>query len=81
MRQPQSSQSNNLPPVGQNFGNLMESLMQNNEIMNLATDLSRDIESQKLDPMMLLSSLMSGKPNDTVQNLVSNITNKIESNT
>jgi len=79
VRQPQSSQSNNLPPVGQNFGNLMESLMQNNEIMNLATDLSRDIESQKLDPMMLLSSLMSGKPNDTVQNLVSNITNKIES--
>lgn len=62
-----------------NFGNLMESLLQNNEIMNLATDLSRDIQSQNLDPMMLLSSIMSGKPNDTVQNLVSNITNKIES--
>lgn len=78
-------QSNRLPqapsqtaPV-QNFGNLMESLMQNNEIMNLATDLSRDIQSQNLDPMMLLSSIMSGKPNETVQNLVSNITNKIES--
>lgn len=77
---------NNLPPIsspptssGPNFGNLMESLMQNNDIMNLATDLSRDIQNQNLDPMMLLSSIMSGKPNETVQNLVSNITNKIES--
>lgn len=69
-----------LPPSsGPNFGNLMESLMQNNDIMNLATDLSRDIQNQNLDPMMLLSSIMSGKPNETVQNLVSNITNKIES--
>jgi hypothetical protein len=64
---------------GPNFGNLMESLMQNNDIMNLATDLTRDIQTQNLDPMMLLSSIMSGKPNETIQNLVSNITNKIES--
>jgi hypothetical protein len=74
--------SNNLPlptSSGPNFGNLMESLMKNNDIMNLATDLSRDIQTQNLDPMMLLSSIMSGKPNETIQNLVSNITNKIES--
>jgi len=45
----------------------------------LATDLSKDIQDQKIDPMMLLSSIMSGKPNDTIKNLVSNITNKIES--
>ena len=69
----------NVKSSGANFGNLMESLMQNNDIMNLATDLSKDIQSQNLDPMMLLSSIMSGKPNETIQNLVSNITNKIES--
>ena len=59
--------------------NLLESLMGNSDIMNLATDLSKDIQDQKIDPMMLLSSIMSGKPNDMIQNLVSNITNKIES--
>jgi hypothetical protein len=59
--------------------NLLESLMGNSDIMNLATDLSKDIQDQKIDPMMLLSSIMSGKPNNTIQNLVSNITNKIES--
>ena len=64
---------------GPQFGNLLESLMGNSHIMNLATDLSKDIQDQKIDPMMLLSSIMSGKPNDTIKNLVSNITNKIES--
>jgi len=64
---------------GPQFGNLLESLMGNSDIMNLATDLSKDIQDQKIDPMMLLSSIMSGKPNDTIKNLVSNITNKIES--
>jgi len=59
--------------------NFLESLMKNSDIMNLATDLSKDIQDQQIDPMMLLSSIMSGKPNDTIQNLVSNITNKIES--
>jgi hypothetical protein len=52
--------------------------MQNGEIMNLATDLSRDIQSQNIDPMMLLSSIMTGKPDDRVQNLITNISSKIE---
>lgn len=58
--------------------NIFESLMSNNEIMNIATDLSKDIQSQDIDPMMILSSLMSGKPNSKIQNLVNNITNKLE---
>lgn len=61
-----------------NFGNLLGSLMQNGEIMNLATDLSRDIQSQNIDPMMLLSSIMTGKPDDRVQDLITNISSKIE---
>ena len=60
------------------LGNMFQSLMGNKEIMNLASDLSKDIQNQNLDPMTLLSSLMSGKPNDVIQNLVTNITGKIE---
>jgi hypothetical protein len=63
---------------GGGFGNVLQSLMGNKEIMNLASDLSKDIQSQNLDPMALLSSMMSGKPNSAIENLVSNITGKIE---
>ena len=60
------------------LGNIFQSLMSNNEIMNIATDLSKDIKEENIDPMSLLSSIMSGKPNDKLNKLVSNITNKIE---
>jgi hypothetical protein len=60
------------------LGNIFQSLMTNNEIMNIATDLSKDIKEENIDPMTLLSSIMSGKPNDKLNKLVSNITNKIE---
>jgi hypothetical protein len=73
--------SNSLNPINssnQNFGNLLESLMQNGDIMNLATELSKDIQSENLDPMTLLSSMMSGKPDNKIQKLVENITSKIE---
>jgi hypothetical protein len=66
------------PTNNQNFGNLLESLMQNGDIMSLATDLSKDIQSENLDPMMLLTSMMSGKPDNKIQKLVENITSKIE---
>jgi hypothetical protein len=52
--------------------------MQNGDIMNLATELSKDIQSENLDPMTLLSSMMSGKPDNKIQKLVENITSKIE---
>ena len=64
--------------LGGGFGGVLQSLMGNKEIMNLASDLSKDIQSQNLDPMTLLSSMMSGKPNSVIDNLVSNITGKIE---
>ena len=60
------------------LGGVLQSLMGNKEIMNLASDLSKDIQNQNLDPMALLSSMMSGKPNSAIDNLVSNITGKIE---
>ena len=69
---------NSSNPTNQNFGNLLQSLMQNGDIMNLATELSKDIQSENLDPMTLLSSMMSGKPDNKIQKLVENITSKIE---
>lgn len=69
----------NLSQATPNFGGLLESLMQNGDIMNLATDLSKDIQNENLDPMMLLTSMMSGKPDGKIQQLVTNITSKIES--
>lgn len=68
-----------IPQTTPNFGGLLESLMQNGDIMNLATDLSKDIQNENLDPMMLLTSMMSGKPDGKIQQLVTNITSKIES--
>ena len=67
-----------VPQAPDGFGNLLQSLMNNGEIMSLATDLSKDIQTQNIDPMTLLSSIMTGKADDRVQNLVSNITNRIE---
>ena len=61
-----------------NLNGIFQSLMSNNEIMSIATDLSKDIRDENIDPMSLLSSIMSGKPNDKLNKLVSNITNKIE---
>ena len=73
-----SNPINSSNPTNQNFGNLLQSLMQNGDIMNLATELSKDIQSENLDPMTLLSSMMSGKPDNKIQKLVENITSKIE---
>jgi hypothetical protein len=61
-----------------NLGNLFQSLMANDGIMSIASELSNDIKNENLDPLTLLSSMMSGKPNDTIQRLVSNISGKIE---
>jgi hypothetical protein len=72
----------NLPGLGlgdiNGLSNIFQSLMANNDIMNIASDLSKDIKNENIDPMSLLTSLMSGQPNDKLNKLVTNITNKIE---
>lgn len=57
---------------------MFEDLFANPDIMNLANDLTKDLEAKKIEPMSLLTSILSGKPNDTLQELVSDISNKIE---
>lgn len=54
------------------------SLLKNKEIMNMASELTRDMQNSNIDPMTIMGSIMSGTPNAEVTNLVSSITNKIE---
>lgn len=68
----------NIPSNLNGLDDVFKSLMSNNELMNIANDLSKDIQSQNIDPLALLSSMMSGKPNNQIQNLVNNVTKKIE---
>lgn len=73
-----SQRSNSKNNTSNDIGGLLESLIGNSDIMNLATDLSEDIKNENIDPMMLLSSMLSGKPNDKIQQLVASISSKIE---
>ena len=58
---------------------VFKSLMSNNGIMSIATELSKDIQKENIDPMSMLSGLMSGRPDEKLQNMITNITGKIES--
>lgn len=58
--------------------NMVKSLMSNEQLMSIANEITQDIEHQQIDPMTLLSSMMSGKPNNQVQKLVQNVTERIE---
>jgi hypothetical protein len=62
------------------IGNIMESILGNKEILNIATDISQKMHSQQLNPMSMLSSLMSGNIENTpLQGLVEEIQQKVES--
>jgi hypothetical protein len=67
----------NLPDM-QGMNEFFGSLMGNPEIMNMAKDVSENIKNQNIDPMQLLTSLLSGKPNKKVENFVNNISSTIE---
>jgi len=60
------------------FNGLFNSILENSDIMNMATDLSKDLQRENVDPMSLISGLMSGRPNAQLNRLVGNITSKIE---
>ncbi|NBO99429.1 MAG: hypothetical protein EBU90_04780 [Proteobacteria bacterium] len=60
------------------FNGLFNSILDNPDIMNMATDLSKDLQRENVDPMSLISGLMSGRPNAQLNRLVGNITSKIE---
>lgn len=60
------------------FSDVFKSLMENKEIMNIASSLTNEIQTENLDPISLLSSLMSGKKDDKILGIVNNITTKLE---
>jgi hypothetical protein len=69
----------NLGGGGGDLSNIMESLLGNKEILNIATDISQKMHSQQLNPMSMLSSLMSGDiENSPLQSLVEEIQQKVE---
>lgn len=61
------------------IGNIMESILGNKEILNIATDISQKMQTQNLNPMTMLSSLMSGNiESGPLQGLVEEIQQKVE---
>jgi hypothetical protein len=61
------------------IGNIMESILGNKEILNIASEISQKMQSENLNPMSMLSSLMTGNIENTpLQGLVSEIQQKVE---
>ena len=57
----------------------MESILGNKEIFNIATDISKKLNEQQLNPMTMLSSLMSGNiENSPLKGLVEEIQQTVE---
>ena len=69
-----------LPP---SMNNTFMELMQNKDIMNIASELSMEMQSQEIDPMSMMTSLMSGNLNDgkigtLINSISTKLSNKIE---
>jgi cob(I)alamin adenosyltransferase len=59
--------------------NIMSNLMGNKDILNIATEISEQMKSEKINPMSMLSGLMSGKMDPRLTNLVSKVQENVES--
>ena len=73
-RSHQRAQAN---PLG-NLSTLMDSVMSNPDIVNIAKEISADIQSQNIDPMSMINGLMSGKPSSQLEGLINKIGTKID---
>jgi hypothetical protein len=67
-------------PSGQFGGveNLMGSLLGNSDILGIAKDIADQMKNDNVNPMDMITSLMSGQQNDQMSKLVSNIQEKVE---
>jgi hypothetical protein len=60
-------------------GNPLENLLNNKQIMDLAGEISRDISQSNIDPMSMISGLLSGNGGgEEFQNFMEKITSKID---
>lgn len=62
----------------QGLDSIINTMFANPDIMKMATELSQDLQEQQIDPMTIMSSLMSGRPDPQMNNLINNLTAKIE---
>lgn len=61
------------------MNNLVSDLMNNKEIMSIATDISKEFQNKKIDPTQMLSSIMSGNINSPeFKNIFDTVSNKLE---
>ncbi len=56
----------------------LNSLMGNKELVKIAEDITNDLKNENVDPMSLMSSLLSGKSNKNIDKIVNKIQSKIE---
>lgn len=64
--------------MGNGMDSLMTSILKNSDILNIATDISKQMSESDMNPAMMLSSLMSGNiTNSPLQGLVESIQEKI----
>lgn len=68
---------NQLPQL-EGVDDIMNTLFANQDMMKIASEFTNDIQKQNIDPMMILGSLMSGKPNKQITNLINQISGKLE---
>jgi hypothetical protein len=61
-----------LSDIGDGLGGLMDSILGNKDILNIASDISQKMHNQDLNPMTMLTSLMSGD-NVPLQGLIKQI--------
>jgi hypothetical protein len=60
------------------MGDMMSSILGNKEILNIANEISQQMKDENINPMMMISSLMSGKPNNQIEKLVGRIQQNVE---
>jgi hypothetical protein len=65
-------------PSNNDTNDVFNSLLSNPDIINMAKELTQDLQTQNIDPMSLMSSIISGKPDKKLEKIVNNISNKLE---
>jgi len=70
----------NLPGLANlpGMGNVFDTVFSNPDMMNMVSDITKELSTQRIDPMSLVSGLLMGKPSPQINNLVNSITQKIE---
>ena len=62
-----------------NPSDIFGSLLSNQQLMSMADDISKTIQHENIDPMSLIGSIMSGKPNKKLNKLLNKVSKNIES--